>query len=452
MARKKITSIAPSSIRDIAKGMGTIRNLPPRGPRGTSWDDTPDYLPPEVYVARTPPEGIAALVGDFTSWTGTGTGPTEFGTGTGSCRPGWAGTGTGTGTGHWGTDDDLPGYAECELYRIVEVCHRDTMLHLDKSVRVYNVSTTPIAGDIYIPVMREKFGRWIAAQPGSGIGGSLAAGGRLSVTDGAPVTGGSGNLLYYVPYVHDKIALWNGSSYSQFDIGEPVISAGTGINTNLDIYAYGSGSNVLLETRDWTLGQTAPYAEWHGAYGVRSKIGDPTRRYLGIARRDENDDVWSLANRINFLWNAENRIGVRMSLTPTLDTPDDHAYTVDTWRPWNNTLETFGTFRWVVGFPTGADTAVLLTAGISAANDNAGVELSFAISCTGSYAFVGPGNSTVANLHTYVANSKHQLTSSVAKYSSAGYNVAVPIQKSAATGTTIWYSDVYGSFNAIGWF
>lgn len=107
----------------------------------TGRPDTTDPLwqPPEVYVARTPASGIAALV---------------------------EAPGTGSGTG---AVADTINFRECDIYRMIvnttlgtEVLDRVPSLTKD----VYNLSTEAVPGNAWVLAIRDKFGVWYAV-PGS---------------------------------------------------------------------------------------------------------------------------------------------------------------------------------------------------------------------------------------------------------------------------------------------
>lgn len=91
-----------------------------------------EHQGPEVYVARTPPEGIPAITTNA-------------------------------------SDEDVPGEADCEVYEIAEIEEGSFTLQPvnETSFTIYNISTAAIAGDTWISVLRDKFGHWIA-QVGGG--------------------------------------------------------------------------------------------------------------------------------------------------------------------------------------------------------------------------------------------------------------------------------------------
>lgn len=94
-----------------------------------------DYLPPEVYVAITPMGGIPAYSG---------------------------GTATGTGTG--ATDDDVPGSAQCKVYRVLGAGPSASMHRVGNlEVLVYNLSQVAVDENIPVLIQRDKFGKWFVA-------------------------------------------------------------------------------------------------------------------------------------------------------------------------------------------------------------------------------------------------------------------------------------------------
>lgn len=109
-----------------------------------------EFPAPDVYVALTPADGIPALT-------------TESGVGT----------------------EDEPGYADCEVYRLVTspdgLKVMAPVYNLTK--RVYNLASTAYDGDNWVLVIRDKLGIWWAISPIAGGGG-----GELTVmeADGSP--------------------------------------------------------------------------------------------------------------------------------------------------------------------------------------------------------------------------------------------------------------------------
>jgi hypothetical protein len=152
-------------------------------------------------------------------------------------------------------------------------------------------------------------------------------GGRLSAAaDGvSPVSDSPTNGLssvYYIPYKHDKIALWNGSgivvtSFPLLTINLP--SSPFAANTAWDVFGYLNASRGLsLETLAWSNpGPTSPARATPVAYlnGFVCKNTDATRRYLGSfycqvpgATHDVGAMGPTSAGGKRFLWNMYNRV------------------------------------------------------------------------------------------------------------------------------------------------
>jgi hypothetical protein len=130
-----------SVLKAMAKDWrATVRNTQNRtGPEGTV-----PYAP-EVYVALTPMGGIPGI----------GTEAEDVG------------TGSGTGSGSGGFDD--PGHADCNIFQLIRNLD-DGSADLDPiasglQLTVYNLGFGAIPGNIFIPVMREKGGGWLAIMP-----------------------------------------------------------------------------------------------------------------------------------------------------------------------------------------------------------------------------------------------------------------------------------------------
>jgi len=104
-----------------------------RFPRERQHAENDDHQAPEVYVAKTPAGGIDGLtLGDG-----------------------------GTGTGGY----DEPGSATCDIYVIDETDTVPDLRDMGKDVIVYNVSGVAVPGSAYVPIVRDKSGRWLAVTP-----------------------------------------------------------------------------------------------------------------------------------------------------------------------------------------------------------------------------------------------------------------------------------------------
>lgn len=105
--------------------------------RGKGYQDLElnDQLPPEVYVALTPVGGIPALTQEDTTGTGTG---------------------SGTDIGY----RNSPGYADCDVYRLLWDGSVPNMYPTGIVRRVYNLNGISLAGNVWVLIHRDKYGQW----------------------------------------------------------------------------------------------------------------------------------------------------------------------------------------------------------------------------------------------------------------------------------------------------
>lgn len=102
----------------LDKGKHTRQNTSQRGNDGRI--DHEEHQAPETYIAKTPSEGISALVGD------------------------------------------VPGYADCDIWRIIGESGTPVLRKLGALFhRVYNIEEVHIEGGIWVPITRDKAGSWL---------------------------------------------------------------------------------------------------------------------------------------------------------------------------------------------------------------------------------------------------------------------------------------------------
>lgn len=104
-------------------------------------NDATDNLTPGIYIARTPPDGIPALV--QSSDTGTGTPPPS-------------------------QDRDRPGFAFCYIYKILEDDNGVERLYAigQAPIKVRNLLTAAIPGRAWITIIKENFGKYLVPAQG----------------------------------------------------------------------------------------------------------------------------------------------------------------------------------------------------------------------------------------------------------------------------------------------
>lgn len=120
----KINSLSGDSLKKVARMLEAerkrLRNVPLRPGHVTT---DADHFAPEVYIALAPTGGIPAMVGD------------------------------------------VPGVAECDVYRIVQPDGDDPyMIPTEGTRRVYNLSDSAVSSDTYVLAQRDKYGSWCVKQ------------------------------------------------------------------------------------------------------------------------------------------------------------------------------------------------------------------------------------------------------------------------------------------------
>lgn len=150
----------------------------------------------------------------------------------------------------------------------------------------------------------------------------LTPGGRLTLESGVPVSTSdqtAKTTVYFTPYVHNIINLWDGSDWVPTTFTETSLALGTLTSAQCyDIFGYLSSGALALELLAWTNATTRATAVTlqDGRY---CKSGDKTRLLLGTlytASTTTTED--SLAKR--YLCNVYNRVPRRLLKTESTDT------------------------------------------------------------------------------------------------------------------------------------
>ena len=164
-------------------------------------------------------------------------------------------------------------------------------------------------------------------------------GGRLTLTSGVPVTTADvtgATSVYYTPYVHPMIPLWDGTKWVTTIFTEKTLALGT-VTSGLpyDVFGYLNSGELVLEKAAWA-SATARVTAVSLQDGRYCKTGDKTRLYLGTfyttsttQTEDSEGGTTTQVGGKRFLWNAYNR--VRRSIA-VIDTTDSWSYTTDTIR------------------------------------------------------------------------------------------------------------------------
>jgi hypothetical protein len=174
-------------------------------------------------------------------------------------------------------------------------------------------------------------------------------GGRLTLTSGTAVTTAdvtAATTIYFTPYKSDRLALYDGTNWRVYSFTEKSLPLGTRTSgTNYDVFAYASGGSVTLDNTSlvaWS-SNTARATNIVQQNGVWVKSGATNYRYLGTIRTTSTTTTEDSAlNR--FVFNSSNRVRRAMK---RYETTVNWNYTVNTYRPWNNS--TSNRLQMVVG-------------------------------------------------------------------------------------------------------
>lgn len=135
-------------------------------------------------------------------------------------------------------------------------------------------------------------------------------GGRLTLESGVPVSladQAAKTSIFYTPYIHDKIPLYDGTVWQLIDFTETTLPVGTTTATRPhDVFAFISAGALALEHLVWTNDTTRATA-LATQDGVLIKSGAATRRYLGTFRTVSTTTVEDTMLK-RFLWNFYNRV------------------------------------------------------------------------------------------------------------------------------------------------
>lgn len=267
----------------------------------------------------------------------------------------------------------------------------------------------------------------------------ICNGGRLTLTSATPVAdAGAQPTLYWTPYKHGVISLWDGSQYVNVLPGEKSLSLTLTSGNVYEVWGYLSGGTLALETLVWTNTTTRATGLTVDSSGVTHKTGDQSRRWLGTLYASGTNQCTDNAS-IRGLFNADNRVMRQGSAT---DTTDSWTYTTATIREANGS-STNGVSRcsFLLGNANVLVSAVNVT---NCTNSNA-----TNINTAGAIGLDSSSTQATDCHFSYVGTSSVvQNVSSTSTYSGLpglGLHDLRRTEYSAATGTTTWYGDAAGA-------
>lgn len=159
---------------------------------------------------------------------------------------------------------------------------------------------------------------------------AITPGGRLTLESGVPVSTSdqtSKTTVYFTPYMHNIIVLWDGTDWVPVTFTETSLALGTLTSGKAyDVFGYLSSGALTLESLAWTSDSARATAVTlqDGRY---CKSGDKTRLLLGTFRTTSTTTTEdSLTKR--FITNVYNRVERRLFKTESTDSWSYNSNTV----------------------------------------------------------------------------------------------------------------------------
>lgn len=173
--------------------------------------------------------------------------------------------------------------------------------------------------------------------------------GRLSPEAGTPVpplNTTNNTVVYFSPYLGNKITLWSGTQWVVCVFTELSITTSSLAAGNIyDVFAYLSSTvTINLEfSAAWASSSSRTNALTLKD-GVLVKASDVSRRYLGTVRMNDASNSYDNNTTRRFIWNYYNRVPRRLR---RLDATDTWSYNGSAWRKANN--DTNSRVEFVIG-------------------------------------------------------------------------------------------------------
>jgi len=166
------------------------------------------------------------------------------------------------------------------------------------------------------------------------VAAALAGTSKLDITGTVTATiipsGVSNTSVYYTPYVHNIVNLWDGSNWTPIEFTETTLALGTLTDaTPYDVFGYLSAGALVLESLAWT-DDTARATEITWQDGRYCKSGDKTRLYLGTFYTTSTTTTESSTSN-RYIFNMYNRVSMKFLSNGSTS----HTYVTTTYREFN---------------------------------------------------------------------------------------------------------------------
>lgn len=224
--------------------------------------------------------------------------------------------------------------------------------HLDDYLEMKRPAATPgTPSTDYVRVYAKSDGKlyaknWSGTEYDLTSAGGVSAisgivNGRLTLTSNTPITTADvagATTLYFTPYQGNQIALYNGSTWVNYNFTERSLSlSGFVASKNYDIFIYDNAGTLTLEAVVWTNDTTRATAIVLQD-GIWAKSGATARRYLGTIRTTATTGQTEDSVKKRFVYNEYNRTIRKLRILATVS----WTYATNAWRSANadNSLRT----------------------------------------------------------------------------------------------------------------
>lgn len=227
--------------------------------------------------------------------------------------------------------------------------------------------------------------------------------------------------IYLHPFGGNALALYDGSDWVSRALTSAVsLSIPATTSTVYDVFAYWSGSAIVLEAVAWS-SATARATALTTQNGVYVKNGEVTKRYMGSFRTTAVSGQCEDSTTKRFLWNMYNRV----------ERPLERQDATASW------VYTTATYRQANG-----NTANAVEVVIGVSEDFVEVEI-LAAAVASAFSYVGVGvDSTTVNSAALQTGSVTHFAAATARYKGfpgIGYHALNWIEIGGGSGTTTWY-------------
>lgn len=301
--------------------------------------------------------------------------------------------------------------------------------------------------------------------PSADLASALEAGGRLSLASGnaIPTTDVTGaTTVYYVPFKHNKVPLYDGSGWllhtvasqlSQASSDTTKSPAAVAASSVYDVFIWDDAGTLRLSrgpawTSDTARGTGAGTTEldsvdarYVNKYAISNGPAAQKGLYVGTIRSDGSSQLTdSFAKRR--VWNANNRLRRPMRIPGYSSTPSSWTYNTATLRQAN--ADTVNQLDYVCGLP---GEPVFAEAWCDVTNNAAGVSGNPTIGIGIDSTTVSSGMSTVAI--PMAANVRLKLLANYEGFPGIGRHIVVWLEAGGGSGTSTFISGLLANYGGI---